>query len=86
MIQIGRGVYHTPGAVSASMSGKDWDDEKKEWTAYNLPNEAGVVLSMSDEEFLATLDAHDVKAFEEMVRGVFTLHFGDVIMFILRFL
>lgn len=64
--QIGRGVYHTPGAVSASMKGQDWDDEKKMWTSYNLPNEAAEVLCMTDEEFMATLDAADIAAFEEV--------------------
>eukprot|EP00602_Paraphysomonas_sp_CaronLab_P007527 CAMPEP_0185019430 /NCGR_PEP_ID=MMETSP1103-20130426/2045_1 /TAXON_ID=36769 /ORGANISM="Paraphysomonas bandaiensis, Strain Caron Lab Isolate" /LENGTH=553 /DNA_ID=CAMNT_0027549749 /DNA_START=109 /DNA_END=1770 /DNA_ORIENTATION=+ len=64
--QIGRGVYHTPGAISASMSGKDWDEEKKEWIAYNLPDEAASVLSMDDDDFMATLKEHELKAFEEM--------------------
>lgn len=65
--QIGRGVYHTPGAVSASLSGKDWDPEKKEWVIYNLAEESASVLSMTDEEFLATLDPEVIREHEEEV-------------------
>jgi hypothetical protein len=65
--QIGRGVYHTPGAVSASLSGKDWDHEKREWITYNLAEESATFLSMTDEDFLATLDPEVVREHEEEV-------------------
>jgi hypothetical protein len=65
--QMGRGVYHTPGAVSASLSGKDWDTEKREWITYNLAEESASLLSMTDEEFLATLDPEVVREHEEEV-------------------
>jgi hypothetical protein len=49
------------------MSGKDWDEEKREWVAYNLPDEAATILSLSDEDFLKTLGEADLRAFEEAV-------------------
>lgn len=65
--QIGRGVYHTPGAVSASFSGKDWDPEKREWITYNLAEESATILSMTEEDFLATLDPEVIREHEEEV-------------------
>ena len=57
-MQIGRGLYNTPGAISASASGKEWDDERKEWVAFNLVEEEKEgILTMSDEDFLKTLAA-----------------------------
>lgn len=55
VVQIGRGLYHTPGAVKASLEGKDWDAEKNEWVLYNLQEEARVILSLTDEAFIAQL-------------------------------
>lgn len=54
-MQIGRGIANTPTAIAASMSGKDFNAETREWVVYNLPAEADAVLSLSDEEFMATL-------------------------------
>lgn len=55
VVQIGRGIYHTPGSVSAMSSGKEWDDERREWYIYNLEEEAKSVLTVSEEDFLKTL-------------------------------
>ena len=55
-MQIGRGLVNTPNAISSSMSGKDWDDETKEWVEYNLAqDEKSGILTMSDEDFMKTL-------------------------------
>lgn len=54
-VQIGRGLYHTPGAVSASFSGKDWDEEKGEWYLYSLPSEAETVLARDVESFIESM-------------------------------
>lgn len=35
-MQIGRGLINTPGAMAASMSGKDFNEETREWHVYNL--------------------------------------------------
>lgn len=51
--QIGRGLFHTPGAMSAKSSGKDWDEEKREWITYNLKHEADEVMGLSDEDYCA---------------------------------
>lgn len=53
--QIGRGIYHTPGSVSAISSGKEWDDERREWYIYNLEEEAKAVLTVSEEDFLRSI-------------------------------
>lgn len=54
-MQIGRGLYHTPGAVSASFSGKEWDEEKGEWYVYSLPSEAETMLSRDVESFIESM-------------------------------
>jgi hypothetical protein len=51
--QLGRGLYHTPGAFNAKTSGKEWDEEKKEWITYNLKHEADEVMGLSDEDYCA---------------------------------
>ena len=53
--QIGRGIYHTPGSVSAISSGKEWDDERREWYIYNLEEESKAVLTVSEEDFLKSI-------------------------------
>lgn len=65
--QIGRGVYNTPGSLSASLSGKDWDPKKREWITYNLAEESARVLSMTDEDFMATLSPEKIREHEEEV-------------------
>jgi curved DNA-binding protein CbpA len=64
--QIGRGIYHTPGAVKAHMEGKDWDKEKQEWVLYRLDEEANEILELSDDDFIASLEEAARKAQAEM--------------------
>lgn len=52
MYIIGRGFYHTPGAISAASQGKEWDSEAKQWVLYSLKEEAEVILPMTPEEYL----------------------------------
>jgi len=55
-MQIGRGLYNTPAAFRSSLSGKDWDDELKEWVEHNLvEEEKSGILSMTEEEYLLSL-------------------------------
>ena len=62
-MQIGRGLYNTPGAISATASGKEWDEERKEWVTFNLVEEEKEgILTMSDEDFLKTLNTNDNNA------------------------
>jgi hypothetical protein len=58
VVQIGRGIYNTPGSVSAISAGKDWDEEKREWYVYNLDTESKEILMMSEEDFLKSIK-HD---------------------------
>jgi DnaJ-domain-containing protein 1 len=60
--QIGRGIYHTPGAMNAMSAGKDWDDEKKEWILYDLRQEAHEVMHMTDEEYLNSFKRSGIEA------------------------
>jgi hypothetical protein len=53
--QIGRGIYHTPGAIKASQEGKEWDENKKEWILYDLKVEEAEVMGMSEDEFVQQL-------------------------------
>mmetsp|Transcript_22556 Transcript_22556/g.45386 ORF Transcript_22556/g.45386 Transcript_22556/m.45386 type:complete len:612 (+) Transcript_22556:55-1890(+) len=55
VVQIGRGIYNTPGSVSAISAGKDWDEEKRVWYVYNLETEANEVMNMTEEEFLKSI-------------------------------
>ena len=54
--QIGRGLVNTPNSIASASAGKDWDSEKREWIIYNLPQEAAEILTMSDEEFLESIN------------------------------
>lgn len=66
--QIGRGIYHTPGAMNAVSQGMDWDDEKKCWYTYDLTKEASDVLTTSDEAFLLSLGG-EARAYVETGRA-----------------
>jgi curved DNA-binding protein CbpA len=46
------GVVRTPAAVVGYLGGKDWDDLACEWVYTDLKEEAKLILSMSDEDFL----------------------------------
>lgn len=62
VVQIGRGIYNTPIALSAMNSGKDWDEETRQWIFYDLQQESAQVLPMSDEDFLKSLKHVDPEA------------------------
>lgn len=55
-VQIGRGLYNTPGSIASATAGKDWDEEKREWYVYNLPREASDMMNISDEDFLKSIN------------------------------
>ncbi|KAJ1418486.1 X-domain of DnaJ-containing-domain-containing protein [Ochromonadaceae sp. CCMP2298] len=85
-VQIGRGIYNTPGAVSAAGEGKDWDPESRTWITFDLQEEAGRVLGMSDEEFLRSIkhvperkDAKDGEEGPRAARKVLDSEFYDVL-------
>ncbi len=48
--QLGRGVINARNSISSSQN--YWDDENRQWIAYNLPKDAERFLNMSDEEYL----------------------------------
>lgn len=58
LYQIGRGVYHTPGAVSASYSGKEWDPEERKWYTYSLVEDYEK-YNMSEEDFVSKFLTQD---------------------------
>lgn len=60
VIQIGRGIYNTPAAVSAAYAGKDWDDETRTWVIYNLKEEADTILSISDEDYITSIAKKEI--------------------------
>jgi len=66
LYQVGRGIYNTPSAMKSSAEGKDWDSETKKWYSYNLPDEASQFLSMTDEDFMASLSADEMEEFRAM--------------------
>ena len=47
-LQIGRGVVNTAEAAVESASGKDWDQERREWYQYDLQAEADKMLSLDE--------------------------------------
>jgi hypothetical protein len=53
--QIGRGIYHTPGAIKASQEGREWDDSKREWVEYNLKAEENEIMGITEEDFIEEL-------------------------------
>jgi hypothetical protein len=71
--QMGRGVYHTPGAVNAISQGKEWDPEKKIWIIYNLIEESNEFMNLSDEDYLQKLltggDPEDIRKSESVPAG-----------------
>jgi len=66
--QIGRGIYHTPGAMSNSQAGKDFDEETREWIVYDLAKEADLVLRIDNDDFLASLP--DLDQYKEKKEGI----------------
>lgn len=64
VVQIGRGMYQTPGAMKAMSEGKEWDDDNKEWVVHNLQSEADRVLSVSMEDFVALLKQEEAEQLE----------------------
>eukprot|EP01038_Epipyxis_sp_PR26KG_P010779 gene10779-14474_t len=54
--QIGRGAFNTPSAISATTAGKEWDEEYRVWKIYNLVEESTYFLSLSDEDYLASIN------------------------------
>ena len=55
MAQVGRGMYHTPGAVGAISEGKDWDEEKRQWIIYDLKVEADEVFAISEQDLINSI-------------------------------
>ncbi len=53
--QMGRGLYNTKDEISASVSGKDWDEETRKWVRSDLVKEAEI-LSVSEEDYIAILE------------------------------
>lgn len=51
-VQVSRGIVNSAEAMSAAASDKEWDEEKREWYVYSLPEEAGKVLEETEEEYL----------------------------------
>ena len=47
-LQIGRGLVNSAEAVVESAAGKDWDQEKREWFAYDLQVEAQRVMALDE--------------------------------------
>lgn len=48
--QVVRGIYNTPEAVTESVSGKRWDQRKREWVQDNLVEDAVHLTNMDDED------------------------------------
>ncbi|KAI8899650.1 X-domain of DnaJ-containing-domain-containing protein [Globomyces pollinis-pini] len=44
VVQLGRGIANTPMAIHGKMSEQLWDDERRVWYEYNLPEEAKKIL------------------------------------------
>lgn len=47
--------FHTLHTYTSNSSGKEWDEEKREWIVYNLAEEAKLILAMSEEDFLKSI-------------------------------
>jgi len=48
--QVVRGIYNTPESVTESVSGKRWDQRKREWVQDNLVDDAVHLTHMDDED------------------------------------
>ena len=58
VVQIGRGIANTPGAIKARMDDKVWDEENRVWVLYNLKEEADMILK---EDLDAQIVSNQVK-------------------------
>jgi len=56
-VQVIRGAVHTPEAVKARLVGKEWDSRTHRWKIYNLIDEAGLVLQMTEAEYLSYISS-----------------------------
>mmetsp|Transcript_5889 Transcript_5889/g.6990 ORF Transcript_5889/g.6990 Transcript_5889/m.6990 type:complete len:488 (-) Transcript_5889:1693-3156(-) len=50
--QMGRGIANTAEAVKEQNEGKEWDEQKRVWYYYKLPEEADKVLNETEEEYI----------------------------------
>lgn len=56
------GLLRTPLAVVGVISGRDWDEDAQEWIEYDLKLDAERTLNLSDEQFIAALNATGSKS------------------------
>jgi len=47
-MQVGRGLFNSAEAIVESANGKDWDQEKREWFAYDLLKDAEKVRALDE--------------------------------------
>ncbi len=50
-MQIARGAYNSFEAIHESASGKDWDQERRQWYEYNLQKDADDVRSLDEHGY-----------------------------------
>ncbi len=68
--QVGRGVLNSPAAAVAGMEGMDWDDERKDWIFYNLPEDSKKVLAIDEEGFIKQMEAEYRIMYDEQVAKI----------------
>ena len=68
--QVGRGLVNQSSATIAQMEGCDWDEEKREWILYNLPQDANVVLEIDEERFITNLNAEFRARYDDEVARI----------------
>jgi hypothetical protein len=58
-VQVARGALNTPEAFSERGKGKIWDEDTRQWVAYDLQTDSREVLSQTEEEWCK---AHGISA------------------------
>lgn len=67
--QVGRGLFNTPYSIYASTHALDWDAESCKWTAYNFNEEFVTIGSMSEKQFLRSLQPPSVNNSDDESEG-----------------
>lgn len=74
--QTAVGLFRTPQAVAGIITGKDWDEDAREWKKYDLQEEYNLLGSLSEQEFLEAVKANgsatSVYSTQQQSKGTWT--------------
>eukprot|EP00971_Amphidinium_carterae_P256053 5083823-Amphidinium_carterae.1 len=65
VVQVARGVVHTPAAINGKCKGKEWDERTGRYIFYDLPEEADLVMGLDEKSYLEYITSEGKKLPED---------------------